>query len=129
MQNTKKACAIFALAAGIGATGCSTMGNMGLPTYGGAALGGVGGYAITSSPIGAIGGAVVGGLIGNFFEPDCQTRYTSNINRNVYGDQTGAWQGGENMNTKCSYSGNNPPANLNAPKHLQHMQKGPSPWR
>lgn len=112
-------------------SGCATNGNYGLPTLGGAALGGAAGHAISNSPLGVIGGAVVGGALGNMLEPDCQSKFNSNVYRNVNGNATGQWRGTESLNTKCNYSGNNAPANLNAPQHLQHMQQGPrpTPWR
>lgn len=132
MNSISKAFGAAVLAASAAlTTGCSSMGNYGLPTYGGAAVGAAGGYAVSKSPIGGVVGAVVGGVVGNMFEKDCETKFRSNLNRNVNGNAVGQWRGTENLNTDCQYSGNNPPANLNAPQHLQHMQQqgGPSPWR
>ena len=123
--------AALAIAATLCTTGRATM-DMGMPTKAGGALGGAAGHAISnSSPLAIIGGAIVGGVIGNQFEPDCRTQYNSSINRSVNGNATGQWRGGESMQTRCNYSGKNPPANLNAPEHLQHMQQGPraTPWR
>jgi osmotically inducible lipoprotein OsmB len=122
--------AAIAIAAVLGTSGCATN-NMGMPTMAGGALGGAAGHAISDSPLGVIGGVIIGGVIGNQFEKDCTTQYNSTINRSVNGNSTGQWRGGESMQTKCNYSGNNPPANLNAPQHLQHLQEGPraTPWR
>ncbi|MGZ9097939.1 MAG: glycine zipper 2TM domain-containing protein [Micavibrio sp.] len=122
--------AAIAAAAVLGTSGCATM-DMGMPTMAGGALGGAAGRAISDSPLGVIGGAIIGGVIGNQFEPDCRTQYNSSINRSVNGNSTGQWRGGESMQTRCNYSGKNPPANLNAPQHLQHLQERPraTPWR
>ena len=131
MNISKKLGAVVLTFAAAASSGCATTGNYGMPTLGGAALGGAAGHAISKSPLGVIGGAVVGGALGNMLEPDCQTRFKSTVNRNVNGNATGQWRGTESLNTRCNYSGNNPPANLNAPGHLQHLQQGPrpSPWR
>lgn len=121
--------AVLAASAAL-STGCATT-NYGLPTYGGAAVGAAAGRAIDKSPVAVIGGAVLGGVVGNMFEKDCETKFNSTVSRNVNGNATGQWRGNETLNTKCKYSGNNPPANLNAPQHLEHLQQGPrpSPWR
>lgn len=128
---TKLGAATLAFAAAVGTSGCATTGNYGLPTMAGAAVGGAAGAAISSSPLAIIGGAVAGGVVGNMFEPDCQTSYNSTVRRGVSGNATSQWQGNESMRTRCNYSGNNAPANLNAPSHLQHMQQGPrpTPWK
>lgn len=130
MSIAKKFGAVAIIAAALGTTGCATS-QMGMPTMAGGALGGAAGHAISDLPLGVIGGVIIGGVIGNQFEKDCTTQYNSTINRSVNGNATGQWRGGESMSTKCNYSGNNPPANLNAPQHLQHMQEGPraTPWR
>ena len=111
--------------------GWATLDQQGGPTGVGAILGGAVGHEVGNGrALGTIAGAVVGGVVGNMFEKDCQTQFNSNLGRNVNGNATGQWRGSETMNTKCQYSGNNAPANLNAPQHLQHMQKnGTSPWR
>ena len=57
---------VMALAALIGLSGCSGMSTRDRNTAIGAGIGAVGGAALTNgSPLGTIGGAAVGGVIGN----------------------------------------------------------------
>ena len=64
MQRFTVSAAAVALLLGVG--GCSGMSTRDRDTAIGAGIGGVAGYAITDgSAVGTIGGAAVGGLIGN----------------------------------------------------------------
>ncbi|MBI2768813.1 MAG: glycine zipper 2TM domain-containing protein [Burkholderiales bacterium] len=55
----------IAMASLISLTGCGTMDRQTAGTVGGAVVGGVVGDALIGGPIGTIGGAVAGGYIGN----------------------------------------------------------------
>jgi osmotically inducible lipoprotein OsmB len=66
--STFRRCAIVAAmgAWGIGLAGCSGMTTRDRDTVIGAGVGAVGGAALThGNPVGTVGGAVVGGVIGN----------------------------------------------------------------
>ena len=57
--------AALAAASMIALTGCGTMDRQTAGTIGGAAVGGVVGNAVLGGPLGTLGGAAAGGYIGN----------------------------------------------------------------
>ena len=57
--------AAIAAASMIALTGCGTMDRQTAGTVGGAAVGGVLGNAVIGGPLGTLGGAAAGGYIGN----------------------------------------------------------------
>lgn len=60
-----KILAAVAAASTIALTGCGTMDRQTAGTVGGAAVGGVLGNAVIGGPLGTLGGAAAGGYIGN----------------------------------------------------------------
>ena len=64
-MNTKIIAAAALAASLIGLTGCGTMDRQTAGTVGGAVIGGVVGDALIGGPIGVVGGAAAGAVIGN----------------------------------------------------------------
>ena len=60
-----KILAAVAVASVVGLSGCATMDRQTAGTVGGAAIGGVVGNALTGSTLGTVGGAAAGAVIGN----------------------------------------------------------------
>lgn len=73
-MKTKLAAAALA-ASLIGLTGCATMDRQTVGTVGGAVVGGVVGDALIGGPVGTIGGAAAGAYIGNKATEPNRRRY------------------------------------------------------
>jgi osmotically inducible lipoprotein OsmB len=64
-MKTKIVAAALAAASLMAMTGCGTMDRQTAGTVGGAAVGGVVGNAVIGGPLGTLGGAAAGAVIGN----------------------------------------------------------------
>jgi len=64
-MKTKIAAAVLAAASLMGLAGCAGMDRQTAGTVGGAAVGGVVGNALTGSTLGTVGGAAAGAYLGN----------------------------------------------------------------